>query len=173
MNDTKLTQRTGKLMIYTAWVLLLIGATFFFNKWLSKRDNPNQYITAKIDSLGNTQVTLERNRTGHFVSHGHINGQNVVFLIDTGATDVNIPGHVAKRLGLSAGRPHNAITANGIITVYDTQLDSVGIDKLTLNNIRASINLHMKTDEILLGMSFLRHLELQQKSGMLTLSVPH
>lgn len=172
MNNTDTTQTTGKVMIFATWILLILGLTFFFHQWLSDRDNPNRHIAASIGAQGNTQVVLERSRSGHFISNGHINGHAVTFLIDTGASDVNIPAKVAKRLGLSAGQPFNATTANGMITVYATQLDSIGIDKLRLHNIRASINPHMHTEEILLGMSFLQHLELNQKGRLLTLSVP-
>lgn len=172
MSDTDITPRLGKVMIWATWLALILGLTFFFDQWISRRDNPNQHISASIDSQGNRQVVLQSNRAGHFVSNGHINGQQVIFLVDTGATDVNIPGHIAKRLGLSAGRPFQATTANGVITVYETRLDTIGIDKLNLIDIEASINPNMRSDAILLGMSFLRHLELVQRGETLTLSVP-
>ncbi len=158
-------------MIFAMWIVLIVGLAFFFNQWLSYRDNPNQHVAASINELGNVEVVLERNRAGHFVADGHINGQRVTFLVDTGATDVNIPGHVAERLGLPIGRPYKATTANGIITVYSTRLDIIGIDRLNLYDIRASINPNMHTQEILLGMSFLRYLELKQSGQTLTLSV--
>ena len=171
MSDS--TQRTGKAMIFAMWILVILGLTLFFNQWLAKRDNPNAHIAANIDALGNVEVLLERNRSGHFVTSGHINGQPVTFLVDTGATDVNIPAHVAKRLNLPRGQAFSASTANGVITVYATELNSIGIDKLRLNNIRASINPHMHTEEILLGMSFLKHLELNQKGKTLRLNIPN
>jgi aspartyl protease family protein len=158
-------------MIFAMWILLILGLAFFFHQWLSYRDNPNQHVSASINQQGKVEVVLERNRVGHFVADGHINGQAVTFLVDTGATDVNIPGQVAKRLGLAKGRPFKATTANGIITVYSTRLGVIGIDNLNLYDIRASINPNMHTQEILLGMSFLRHLELKQGGETLTMSV--
>jgi len=159
-------------MIFAMWLLLIAGLAFFFNQRLSNRDNPNRHLDASINALGNVEVVLERNRAGHFVADGQINGRRVTFLIDTGATDVNIPGRIARRLGLPLGRPYIATTANGNITVYATVLESIGIDKLNLRNIRASVNPNLQTEEILLGMSFLRHLELLQSGRFLTLSVP-
>ena len=158
-------------MIFAMWVLLIVGLAFFFNQWMSYRDNPNQHVAVSTNELGKVEVVLQRNRAGHFVADGHINGQRVTFLVDTGATDVNIPGPIAKRLGLPVGRPHKATTANGTITVYSTRLDIIGIDKLNLYDIRASINPKLQTREILLGMSFLQYLELKQSGRTLTLSV--
>ncbi len=159
-------------MIFAMWLLLILGLALLFNQWLSNRDNPNRHLDASVNALGNVEVVLERNRAGHFLANGHINGRQVTFLIDTGATDVNIPGRVANRLGLQSGRPYRATTANGTITVYATVLESIGIGKLNLRNIRASINPNLHTEEILLGMSFLQHLELMQSGQFLTLSAP-
>ena len=64
-------------------------------------------------------------------------------------------------------------TANGDITVYRTTLDRLRIGPLTLRNVRASINPNMRADdEILLGMSALKHLELITRDGVLTLRQP-
>lgn len=171
MSSDNQTRRTGRVMIFAMWILVLLGLTFFFNEWLSEQNNPNRRIAASIQDDGNIEVVLQRNRAGHFVTTGHINDHPVVFLVDTGATDVNIPGHIAKQLQLPVGQPHSATTANGVITVFGTRLKTVGIDKLTLQDIRASINPHMHNDEILLGMSFLRHLELNQRGDTLRLSI--
>ena len=66
-------------------------------------------------------------------------------------------------------------TANGLVKSYSTMLDSVSIGNLELNNIRASVIPGMPGGEVLLGMSFLKHLEMVQKGNQLTLtkSAPH
>jgi len=157
-------------MIFAMWILIIAGLTFFFNQWIQERNNPNRYIASSVED-GLHEVVLQRNRAGHYVASGQINGQPVVFLVDTGASDVNIPQRIANRLGLEKGRPQYATTANGTITVYNTTLDSIGVGGLTLQNISASINPHMYTQEVLLGMSFLKHLELNQSGDALTLSL--
>ena len=52
-------------MIFAMWIVLIVGLAFFFNQWLSYRDNPNQHVAASINELGNVEVVLERNRAGH------------------------------------------------------------------------------------------------------------
>ena len=67
---------------------------------------------------------------GHYIAPGTINGHAVTFLVDTGASDVNIPARVAAAIGLRRGYPSRAHTANGIITVYNTVLDEVRLHTL-------------------------------------------
>ena len=113
---------------------------------------------------------LQQNRAGHYVTNGYINGYQVKFLLDTGATQVSIPAGVADRLALTSDGKQTVNTANGIIQVYTTQLDSLAIGELTLYNLKANINPHMQGDTILLGMNALAQVKLVQQGKTLTLS---
>ena len=93
----------------------------------------------------------------------------MTFFLDTGASTVSIPEHVANRIGLKRGFTYQSSTANGMINVYSSRLDNVQLGNIVLRNIAGSINPHIESDEILLGMSFLKHLELIQKGRTLTL----
>jgi len=166
---SKSPQQIGKGMIYVAWLLVLGLLFMFFNHTLEKQNNPNQNIISTNHQDGTREVTLQRNRYGHYVTNGSINGQPVVFLLDTGATRVSIPEPVANRLNLQRGMPLEANTANGIITTYSVTLDSVAMGSIELQTVGASINPNMLDDEILLGMTFLKHLELIQRGDTLTL----
>lgn len=158
----------GQGMIYLAWILLLILLTFGFNKYLEQQNNPNQQISAELHN-NIAEVRLKQNRYGHYVVNGQINNTPVTFLLDTGATLISIPENIANKLNLEKGYPSQSRTANGTITVYRTRLNTVGIGPIKLNNIRATINPNMSGDEILLGMSFMKHLEMTQKGNELVL----
>ncbi len=161
-------RRMGKVMVGAMWLVLLGLLTLFFNDVLEQQFNPNQQI-ASVHRDGGEEIVLERNKYGHYVATGMINQQSVVFMLDTGATDISIPANIAQRLGLEAGRPLTYQTANGPAINYATQLDSVSLGNITLYNLPASINPNVDHDDVLLGMSFLKHLEFSQKGNTLTL----
>jgi len=168
MKKTDSTSKIGQGMIYIAWILLLVLLTVAFNNYLEQQNNPNQAVSTEWNN-NSAEVRLKQNRYGHYVVNGQINHQAVTFLLDTGATLISIPEHIATTLQLERGYPSQSRTANGTITVYGTRLNSVRIGSIELKDIRASINPYMTGDEILLGMSFMRHLEMTQKGKELVL----
>jgi len=155
-------------MTIAAWIVLLIIATLYFDRFLERQHNPNQAVVS-VTQDGSTAITLQRNRLGHYVANGRINGTQVRFLLDTGATDVSVPGHIARKLRLERGARVQVATANGTIPVYLTLLHRVQIGDILLHDVRATINPHMQQDEVLLGMSFLKHLEFTQRGDQLVL----
>ena len=162
-------RRLGVWMFVAAWIAFLATASFLFDDWLTERANPNRRTEATERADGVREVVLAQNRQGHYVATGTINGAEVVFLLDTGATDVSVPLAVARRLGVRGGTPRRVRTASGIITTYAVVLDRVTIGPIARHRVSASVNPHMPGDEVLLGMSFLRHIELVQRNRTLTL----
>ncbi len=156
-------------MIIAAWIVVLGLLTFFFSDWLERERNPNRQVLSRIAEDGATEVVLQRNRWGHYVSSGRINGETVEFLVDTGAIDVSVPGSLADRLGLKRGMPTTYQTANGNITGYRTHIERLELGNLVLLDVPASINPAYTEDDILLGMSVLKRLEFTQRGDTLTL----
>ena len=163
------TRRIGKGMTIAAWIILLVLLTLFFSHKLDQQRNPNQAVFTRLNDAGIQEVVLKRNRFGHYVSNGEVNGQTVEFMLDTGASDVAIPAKLADELGLKRGQPVQYQTANGIVTAYRTTLDSVSIGPMIVRNVSASINPGMQDMEILLGMSVLKHVEFTQRGDTLIL----
>lgn len=161
----------GHWMGILAWIVILIVLILLFDKWLVKSLNPN-YVDQKIVTLSGIQKTvINRNRFNHYLAKGKINEHPVIFLIDTGASDVVIPGALAEKFKLKKGAIARANTAGGQVDIYHTKLDSITIGHIKINNVRASINPSMTGPEILLGMSALKHVTFTQKGNQLTLSV--
>src|SRR5690606_3159360 len=113
-------QRLGRVMLVLAWILGLWLATHFFGKWQQRQDNPNPAPISQ-HGQGFVEVHLAPNAQNHFVANGRINGQEVLLLLDTGATDVAIPAALAQTLKLTPGAPIALMTANGRSTGYRTQ----------------------------------------------------
>ena len=162
-------QVAGRWMMYIAWGLGMVLLTSFFGGLIGQRENPNQMPSSEFD--GDQQVvTLAQNFYGHYVANGKINGRNVTFLLDTGATDVVIPEALATEIGLPKGLASRASTANGVITVYHTTIDELQLGSIQLRHINASINPAMtKNEKVLLGMSALKKLDMQQDGKTLIL----
>ncbi len=156
-------------MIFSAWVLAFALLMAYFNYFLENEQNPNQTVYSRVDESGITEVVLKRNRYGHYVTSGKINGVKVRFLLDTGATDVAIPAKLADRLSLPRGAERQYRTANGMVLAYSTVLDSVSIGPIVVKNVRASINPGLDIDEVLLGMSVLKRIEFTQRGDTLIL----
>ena len=163
--------RAGKFMTYAAWLLLMVVLTFGFNNLIERQRNPNQDVANATGDDGTREVRLKRNRQGHYVATGTINGQTVEFFVDTGATSIAVPANVAQRLGLTPGRPVRVETANGTIVAYMTSLDSIALGNIVLNDVRAHITPQMFDDAVLLGMSFLKEVDFAQQGDTLTLKL--
>lgn len=152
-----------------AWIALLALLTLHFGDVLERQRNPNRSVSTAIGDDGIREVVLRRNRMGHYVTTGAINGEPVVFLLDTGATGVAIPAHIAERLDLPRGRSFITNTANGQSRSYQTRLREVGIGDIRLGNVDAAIAPGLQMGEVLLGMSFLKYIEFTQRGNTLTL----
>ena len=160
----------GKIMIIIAWILLLVFLSLLFSKLLDEQNNPNQNIGGAVSSSFN-EIILERNRYGHYVATAQINNHDVDVMIDTGATTVSIPEKLAKKLELKRGPAIQVETANGVITAYVTRLNTVQMGTIILTDVPANINPF--SNDILLGMSFLKKLEFTQRGKQLTLRQHH
>lgn len=160
----------ARWMHHLTWVALLFLLTLFLTDFVEDKRNPNRNLNLISHDAG--EVVLQRNRGGHYVAPGRINGEPVTFLLDTGATQVSVPEALADRIGPERGRRQQTMTANGVISVHTTRLDSVQLGGIELKDVTASINPYMPGDTVLLGMSFMQHLDMVQRDGTLSLSVP-
>jgi len=170
-NQTEPGAGAGRGMLLAAWVIGLALLTWVFGLWEAQQQNPNRNPEVYRQE-GMEHLVLERNRGGHYVVSGKINGQPAEFLLDTGATDVVVSEDLAERAGLKAGARQWAQTANGRIEVRATRVDRLVLGTLELHNVNASINRAMSGDKVLLGMSALGQVEFSQEGEQLTLRYP-
>lgn len=162
------TKGMGYRMIIAMWIIIFIMLTWFFSKVLDQQVNPNSSVATEYNNFSR-EVVLQRNRFGHYVTSGRINGLDVEFMLDTGATGVVVPSSLAKQLQIKKGMPVHVQTANGTVKAYEVILDRVAIGEISLNNVKAILNPSDQSDMILLGMSFLKHIEFTQRGDQLIL----
>ncbi len=159
------TRQLGRGFAWIAWLLLLGLLYVFFQDELE----PNRRPDSQRLSDGSRQVRLQADRQGHFGGILQVNGQPARFLLDTGATAVAVAAPLAEKLGLPKGRPYQSATANGVVTVYASQIDHLQLGDIVLTQIPASIVPDLAGTEILLGMSALKQLEFSKTEQQLLL----
>lgn len=153
-------------MIAAMWLLLLGLLTLLFDGLLERWANPNPEPAGRVAG-GVREVVLQRNRYGHYVATGRINGTEVVFLLDTGASDVSVPAGLARRLGLERLAPAVYQTARGPMRAWRTRIARLELGPIALTDLPASINPHAGDEEVLLGMTALKQLEFTQRGDTL------
>lgn len=119
---------------------------------------------------GNSKAVLTADAQGHYFTTGSINGTSATMVVDTGATAVAMGKEEAKRLGISylRGERVGVSTANGVVAAYRVTLDTVRVGSLTLNQVEGLVQ-ESNMPIVLLGMSFLKRLEIKQDGTSMTL----
>lgn len=107
------------------------------------------------------EIMLAESTNGHFNVVGRVNGLEVNFLIDTGASETVLTPSDAVRLGydveaLDYSRAYQ--TANGLGYGAPVVLDTLSVGPLVFYDFPASVN-QTEMGSSLLGMSFLRRLD--------------
>ncbi len=149
-------------------VALLAGLGGFLAPYADKFLNaprPAQTSTAMAvtdtPSPQGRTVTIPRDSRGHFQVNGRVDGRQLGFMVDTGASVIALTATDAARLGIRpASREFTAEvkTANGTVRAARTQLNRVEIDGITVRDVAALVVPDEALSENLLGLSFLSKL---------------
>ncbi len=115
-------------------------------------------------------TTIAPDSQGHYMVNGSINGFQVSFVVDTGATLISMNRNEAKRIGLNyklEGVESRSSTAAGISTIYLMNLESVRIGDIELHDVQGAVHDSDFPDVILLGNSFLNEVKLNRDGQLL------
>jgi aspartyl protease family protein len=126
-----------------------------------------------VYSGGPRSVVVERDRRGHFVIEGAVDGRRIGFMVDTGAGVVALTESDAARLGYHpAPREYVAVmhTANGTVRAAPIKLDMVEVGDIMVRNVAAIVLPDQALSENLLGLTFLSRLHrFEYREGKLVL----
>lgn len=120
---------------------------------------------------GKPSVTLAADPSGHFVAPGSINGASVMFLLDTGASNVTLPASEARRMGIDykAGQMIGVSTANGVIPAWRVSFSNVRVGSINLNQVEGIV-VETSMPAALLGMTFLNRMDMKREGQVMTLT---
>ena len=147
------------LKLVTVW--LLAGAVVFIAiQWWQHRAQQTRFQVS-----GGT-LEIRRSGDGHYHWPGRINGRQVDFLIDTGATGTAIPASLADALKLESIGTVRSNTAGGVVTGQIVRADIELQGGMKVDRLRV-VALPRLGDSPLLGMDVLGKLQWQQRDGVL------
>jgi aspartyl protease family protein len=119
-------------------------------------------------------IEVVMNGQGQYITSGSINGRVVQFLVDTGANTVSMTSSEARRLGIDylvEGTQGASMTAGGVVRAWGVTLKSVTVGPITLQGVQATVRESNDSAPILLGMTFLSRVSLQQENNRMRMSV--
>lgn len=120
--------------------------------------------TSNLDS-----ISIARNSAGHYVARGVADGQKLNFMIDTGATDVSLPGDFAEGRRIVCEGVGVTRTAGGDVKTCLVTIKRLNVAGMDFYNVRASI-IPTLEGEGLFGQKLLNQLKVTQSGGLMTLS---
>ena len=131
-------------------------------------------MTAAPAPVSNNSRSLEirAGQGGHFATNARVDGRQIAFVVDTGASQITIRESDAARLGFHPRRRDYSVriqTANGEGRAALVDLGMVEVGNIVVRDIRALVVPDDALSVNLLGMSFLSRIRWTHERGRLLL----
>jgi aspartyl protease family protein len=152
------------LKIVTVWLLAGLSIFLGFKGW----EHYQQKTRFQTDG---GVIEIKRSRDGHYHWPGKINGENVEFLIDTGATSTAISQSMARELKLKAVGQIQSHTAGGTVAGSLVRIDLQLRGGVIAERLPVVALQGLNKTQPLLGMDVLGKLRWQQREGVLIIDL--
>lgn len=132
----------------------------------------SSHISSQYNVVEQREVAIPRNSINQYLTSVVINGRRQQAIVDTGANVVAMSSTHARQLGIDyrAGEPSRVATASGVAQAHRVVLRSVQLGEITVSGVSAVVIDGHYPEHILLGMSFLQHLDMREENGTLYLN---
>lgn len=146
-------QRLGQaLRVALAWGLIFVGLMAGYGLWndLRRDIRPDQMVTTD-------RVEIPRAQDGHYYVRLLVNGREMTFMADTGASNIVLSPGDAASLGIDVAGLNffgEANTANGVVRTARVKLDQVDLGPFQDSGVTAFVN-EAPMEGSLLGMDYL------------------
>jgi len=136
-----------------------------------RRVEVSERISSAFTDQERPSVTVRRDDRLQYRTTAEINGVRLPVLVDTGANIVALNSAQAAAVGIRPGEGVQAAveTAGAVVVARRVQLGSVVVGGIRIDAVEATVIDGAQPRTALLGMSFLRHVELEERDGVLTL----
>ena len=135
------------------WVFIFIGVIVAYGLWGDLR----RTVLPEQTRVVGDGIEVAASDDGHYYLTAEVNGARVLFVVDTGASQIVLTARDAERAGLDpAGLGYfgSAQTANGIVRTAPVRLERFTLGPFEDRNLPAVVNAG-DLDTSLLGMSYL------------------
>lgn len=135
------------------WAMIFVGGAAAVGLW---QDISQTSPQLRMSDAG--QIIVPRSRDGHYYLTVQLNGADVRFVLDTGATDMVLTQSDAARAGVDPDQLTylgRASTANGEVRTAFVRLDAVRLGDVTDRDVPAVVN-EGEMEQSLLGMGYLQ-----------------
>lgn len=132
----------------------------------------SQYINSGFTEVSKKRFTITRDPSGSYRTRAFINGYPLDALVDTGATSIAMSSVQADRLGIAyrqQGKSGTVRTASGVADAFGVTLNKVRVGEIERHHVRAVVILGAYPETLLLGMTFLDHVDIHEDGGILYL----
>ena len=149
-------QSVGKsLQMALVWGMIFMGCMAIYGLWgdISRDYGRKSLPITQQDGA----IALPRASDGHYYVTAEVNGTEIEFLVDTGASDIVLSRLDAARIGFDLDRLAflgSARTANGVVPIAYGRLKTMRLGHHLDQAVSVSIN-GGEMDKSLLGMSYL------------------
>jgi aspartyl protease family protein len=129
-------------------------------------------VGANYEAPAAQQVSITRNRNLQYMTNALINGRQTQVMVDTGANIVAMNEAQAKQLGVKTDSAERVMveTASDKIGAWKVKLDSIDVGGIRINHVEATVVEGGFPSVILLGMTYLKHVNIEENQGVMTLS---
>jgi aspartyl protease family protein len=131
----------------------------------------SQRISSQFSEPTRRSITIPRNEQMQYRTTAEINGVRLPVIVDTGANIVALNTRDARAVGIKAneGVAASVETAGAVVAARRVVLDSVDVGGIRIEAVAATVIAGAQPSVVLLGMSYLQHVELEDRAGVLTL----
>jgi aspartyl protease family protein len=161
-------QRMGQAVrMALAWGLIFVGMMAGYGLWSDIRQDAMP--VQRVSEAG--AIEVPRAQDGHYYLTLAINGTEVPFMVDTGATGMVLGIEDAERLGIARDSLQflgQAMTANGVVRTAQVTLPVVELGPFRNEGFRAYVT-EGEMDGSLLGMDYLGQFRMEFGAGRLIL----
>jgi aspartyl protease family protein len=162
------------LTMALAWVAIFAAGFVLFTfrdnfGWVAQRLRA-EAVGTPVQQGRETRIPMAID--GHFWVDAKVNGRNVKFLVDSGATTTTVDRDTARAAGIevSSRRDQYVRTGNGIVRVASGRADELIVGGITRNDV--ALQIADNDDLNVLGMNYLSSLSRWGVEGRWLVMVP-